>query len=347
MMIKSYISPCITAAVFAALIFSHSLHAEGWVDVHFHIVGDEGATGAFESSVDEALGIMDDAGMSKIVIMSPPRPFRSFDIDEIIGLQQKYPGKIYVMGGGGTLNPMIQDNAHGDVSPETRQKFEAIAEEIIAKGAKGFGEIAIHHVSLNPGHGYESIPADSPLMLLLADIAAKHNVPIDIHFDPVPEETDKPSELFSPKNPDVFKENVEGFERLLAHNPNAKIVWAHAGSDPVGFYTPDLVRELMQKHPNLYCSIRTTLNRNDPMRHPMRGVNDDWIEVVKEFPDRFVMGTDSFLITSGYSGPNGPRMLSQKSWIQREGANEVLSYIDSSLAAKVGSENAIKIYNLQ
>ena len=25
--------------------------------------------------------------------------------------------------------------------------------------------------------------------------------------------------------------NIAGFERLLAHNPRAKIIWAHAGAD--------------------------------------------------------------------------------------------------------------------
>jgi predicted TIM-barrel fold metal-dependent hydrolase len=319
---------------------------KGWIDVHFHIVGDKGENEGFLEAAEKTIELMDDHGIEKVIVMSPPRPFQSFDIDELEGIQKKYGARVAIIGGGGTLNPMLQKAGHSnEVSQELKKEFEMIAEKIIAKGAKGFGEITAHHVSLNPGHGYESVPANHPLLLLLADIAARHNVPIDLHFDPIPEDMETPSELSSPKNPAVLKENISAFEELLSHNRKAKIVWAHAGSDPVGFYTPELVSKLLGKHPNLYCSIRTTFKRNNPMRHPKHGVNDDWIDVVKEYPDRFVMGTDSFVITPGYSGPDGPRVFARHR-IQIEGVNEVLSSINSDLADKIGRTNAIKIYNL-
>lgn len=325
-----------------------ALAGDGWIDVHFHIVGDKGEKGGFLEAAQEAIDIMDDMGMDKILIMSPPRPFQSFDIDEISETQQKYGSRIFMMGGGGTLNPMLQHAGDSNtVSAETKKKFEAIAEDLIARGAKGFGEITAHHVSLNPGHGYEAVPPDHALLLLLADIAARHDVPIDLHLDPIPEDVETPSELGSPKNPAVLKENITAFERLLEHNRKAKIVWAHAGSDPVGFYTPDLVRKLLKKHPNLFCSVRTVYKRNDSMWHPRFGFNSDWIELLKEFPDRFVVGTDSFVLTPGYSGPNGPRVFAERTRVQRRGVNEVLSYIDSDLAKKVGRTNAIRIYKLE
>jgi predicted TIM-barrel fold metal-dependent hydrolase len=320
---------------------------EGWIDVHFHVVGDKGEFAGFEKVSKRVVKIMNKSGMDKIIAMSPPRPFYSFDLEELLALQKQYPQRITVMGGGGTLNPMIQGAGDaGDVSPQLKQAFEARAEKILASGARGFGEITAHHVSLNPHHGYESVPADHPLLLLLADIAARHDVPIDFHFDPIPEDVATPTELDSPKNPPLLKENIRGFERLLEHNPKAKIIWAHTGSDPVGFYTPELVRRLLRKHPNLYCSIRTTFKRNNPLRHPRFGINDEWIDIIKEFPDRLVMGTDSFVVTPGYSGPNGPRVFARKTRVQREGAKEVLEYIGEDLASKIGRDNAIRLYHL-
>lgn len=321
--------------------------AEKWIDVHFHIVGDKGKNESFVDAGQRAIRIMDQSNIDKAIIMSPPRPFQEFDIDELLEVQKNYPTRIAILGGGGTLNPMIQESGYSkEVSEEVKAKFAAIAERIISSGAKGFGEIAIHHVSLNPGHGYESIAADGPLLLLLADIAARHNVPIDIHFDPVPETVQRPSGLNSPNNPETFQENISGFERLLAHNRGAKIIWAHAGSDPLGFYTPQLVSALLKKHPNLYCSIRTTYRTNNPMRHPKRGINEEWIGVLKEFPDRFVMGTDGFLTTQGYSGPDGPKVFEQTSGVQRQGVNEVLSHLDSDLAKKIGRDNALRLYRI-
>jgi hypothetical protein len=291
---------------------------------------------------------MDDVGIDKVVIMPPPRPFESYDIEELQAVYKRYPDRVAMLGGGGTLNPMLQEwGQQADVPDNIRQAFEKRAEEIVSKGAVGFGEITAHHVSLNPGHAYEWIPPDHALMLLLADIAAKHNVVIDLHMDPIPETAPAPDELRSGKNPDNLRENVAAFERLLAHNRKAKIVWAHAGSDPVGFYTPELVSNLMKKHPNLYCSIRTTFRRNNPMRSPHGGINDDWIAVLKQFPDRFVMGTDSFVLTDDYSGPNGPRIFEKRTHIQREGAKEVLDSLDKELAKKIGYENAQRIYGLK
>lgn len=318
-----------------------------WIDVHYHVVGDKGEMAGFAAAIEDVKSIMEESNMSSILIMSPPRPFKGFDIDELLQVQKQAPDNIFIMGGGGSLNHLLQEHGNDKVlDPVLEKQFTAIAEDIIAKGGKGFGEITAHHVSLNPGHGYEWIPPDSPLLLLLADIAARHDVPIDLHLDPIPQDVETPVELGSPKNPRILKENVSGFERLLEHNRKAKIVWAHAGSDPVGFFTPELVRTLMHKHPNLYCSVRTTFKRNHPMRHPRRGINDDWIDVLKEFPDRFVMGTDTFVITEGYTGPNGPRILSGKTWVQREGANEVLDYLDEDLANKIAYANAIRIYKL-
>jgi hypothetical protein len=153
-----------------------------WIDVHFHVVGDKGEQGGFEEAAKRVLDIMNQSGADKIIVMSPPFVFESYDVEELLSIHNKHPSRIAIMGGGGTLNPMLQKSGHsGDVSPELKKTFEARAEKIISSGAKGFGEITAHHVSLNPKHGYESIPADHPLLLLLADIAARHNVPIDLH----------------------------------------------------------------------------------------------------------------------------------------------------------------------
>ena len=51
-------------------------------------------------------------------------------------------------------------------------------------GAAGFGEMAAEHFS--GGTPYQFAPPDHPLFLLLADIAARHDVPIDQHMNAVP-----------------------------------------------------------------------------------------------------------------------------------------------------------------
>ena len=328
---------------------SHNNKGLRWIDVHFHIVADRDDLEGFNKGADAAIDVMEMAGIEKALVMPPPRPRRNFDIESFSHITKKYATRIYIIGGGGTLNPMIQAAAHTtEVSDETKAEFRAMAEKIAASGVKGFGEIAAHHVSLTPTHGYESVPADHPLFLILSDVAAKHNIPIDLHFDPIPKDVKTPSELNSPNNPKVLKENIKAFERLLEYNRDTKIVWAHAGSDPVGWYKPKLVRKMLDKHPNLYCSIRT-VNRpdNDPVWHPKNGINYSWVRLFKKYPDRFVLGTDSFIVSENYSGkPRAPLILAQRTGIQREGANQLLSALKKDIAVKIARDNAIRIYNL-
>lgn len=91
---------------------------------------------------------------------------------------------------------------------------------------------------------------------------------IDLHFDVVVEDIRAPEWLASPPNPASFRANLPGFERLLAHNRGARIVWAHAGSDMLGGWTVDLSRRLLAAHPNLFMSIRMAPG-HAPANHPL------------------------------------------------------------------------------
>lgn len=337
------------SAILLGLVHGANAQApNGWIDVHFHLVADKGDLESFDEAARMALQMMDAENIRTIVIMSPPRPKENFDIESLAAVAKKYAPRLIMMGGGGTLNPMLQEAGHApQLGAEVRQRFEQTARQIVAAGARGFGEITAHHVSLSPSHGYEAVPADHPLLLLLADIAAEHDLPIDLHFDPVPHDVEKPSHLSSPKNPPVLKENLGGLERLLAHNRRAKIVWAHAGADPVGHFTPVLARQMLERHANLFFSIRPTLNRPGSMVQPKGGINDDWIDVLKAFPDRFVIGSDTFVVPARYTGPEAPRIFASRSHVQMNGIRRLLAHLPADLARKIGHENAQRIYGLK
>ena len=76
----------------------------------------------------------------------------------------------------------------------------------------------------------------------------------------------------------------DAVERVLAQDPEARILWAHAGFD-----RPEAVRAMLRKHPKLYADLAF---RND---HAVGGkVDPAWREAFLEFPDRFLVGTDTF-----------------------------------------------------
>ena len=171
-------------------------------------------------------------------------------------------------------------------------------------------------------------------------------MPIDLHLDPVPSDVATPAHLQAGQNPPLLRANIEGFERLLAHNRQTKIVWAHAGSDPLGHFTPTLVRALLGRHHNLALSIRPVSPRPGAMMRPSGEVNEEWLTVLREFPDRFVLGSDTMIVATHYTGPATPRIFASRGEGQRQGIRRLLSLLPPDLARRIGYENAERLYKL-
>jgi predicted TIM-barrel fold metal-dependent hydrolase len=299
----------------------------------------------YSAAVETMLSEMDRVGISKTLIVPPPfaRTGRGvYDAEEIVKFVKAQPTRFNFLAGGGSLNPMIQRTAPDEVTDGVKESFKRRCEAILAMGAIGFGEVTAEHLSL-PGmgelHPYESTAPDHPLLLLLADIAAERDVPIDIHFDVFPTPTPAPPPLRR-NNPAEFKENLEAFERLLAHNPKARFNWAHVGSDPGGQRAPKLMRELLARHPNLYSAFRIVAGG----AKPIQPLDDDerlkpaWEALIRDFPDRFTLHTDIFY-TSSWPPDRGPKR-------SHELARKLLEQLPPDLAAKLAYENARRIYKL-
>jgi hypothetical protein len=323
-------------------------HSQGdWIDVHVHLFADQGARADFDEAARTARQMMKTERIRAMLVMSPPRMREGPDTESLAAITKQYGPRLAMLGGGGTLNPMLQDLGNlPEVSEAARKKFEDTAEHLIASGAKGFGEITAHHLSLAPGHAYQAVAPDHPLLRLLADIAARHDVPIDLHLDPVPSDVATPSSLGAADNPPVLQANTEAFERLLAHNRKTKIVWAHAGSDPLGFFTPTLVRALLGRHTNLALSIRPTGPRPGAMVQQTGAVNEEWVSVLRDFPDRFVLGSDTMIVATHYSGSQIPHLFARRGAGQRPGIRRLLAVLSPDLARRIGYENAERLYKL-
>lgn len=78
--------------------------------------------------------------------------------------------------------------------------------------------------------------------------------------------------------------DIDAVERLFRQWPQARILWAHAG-----FEAPERVAAMLRKHPKLWCDLAF---RTD---HASSGsVEGAWRALFLEFPERFMVGTDSF-----------------------------------------------------
>jgi hypothetical protein len=102
--------------------------------------------------------------------------------------------------------------------------------------------------------------ADAPVVRRVVRLAKQHNLFLHAHSD------------------------ADAVERLFRQDPDARILWAHSG-----FAQPQKVRDMLRKYRNLWCELAF---RTD--HAPGGKLAPDWRVVLLEFPDRFMVGTDTY-----------------------------------------------------
>jgi len=103
--------------------------------------------------------------------------------------------------------------------------------------------------------------ADLPVPRRMVELAKQHGLMLHAHSD------------------------ADAIERLFAQWPEARILWAHAGFD-----SPERVRAMLHKHRNLWADLAF---RSD---HISGGKPAPaWRTLFLEFPDRFMVGTDTYV----------------------------------------------------
>ncbi len=282
-----------------------------------------------------------------VVVVPSPRQSPASSYRDMRDAISAHPGRLKLMAGGAILGRMVQA-APGSVSAALQADFTAQAQKLLAGGAAGFGEMMVYHLCMNPQHSFQQVAADHPLYLALADIAAKSDVPIDIHMEAI--ETRAP---VSPRlarrcaqNPASLEPNIGALERLLGHNARARIVWQHIGWDNTGQMTPALLGRLLGAHKNLFMALRVPprVARPDGTQIPNRLVDPDhniqanWLRLLQAFPDRFVIGADEFIGPSG--APARIAASFDPTWA-------MLKQLPRALAEKIGGGNARRIYRLK
>ena len=96
----------------------------------------------------------------------------------------------------------------------------------------------------------------------IVELAAQHKLPLQIHGDPAVIDT------------------------VYDIAPSQAVIWAHAGTFPY----PDLIADYLQRYPTLAIDLSV---RDDRIA-PTGQISDDWYELFVRFPDRFMIGVDTY-----------------------------------------------------
>ena len=108
--------------------------------------------------------------------------------------------------------------------------------------------------------------ADSPVMRRIVELAREYDIFLHSHSD------------------------MEAIHRQFAQWPEATILWAHSGFD-----SPADIRPMLERYPRLYADLAF---RSD-QAHGGK-VDPDWKQLFIDFPDRFMLGTDTFTTERWY-----------------------------------------------
>ena len=142
--------------------------------------------------------------------------------------------------------------------------------------------------------------ADSEVMRRMVTLAREHKIFLHIHGD------------------------ADAVNRVFQQNPQARILWAHAG-----FVGPDELRPMLTRHKNLWCdlSFREGIASG-------KNLEQEWLELFKEFPLRFTIGADTY--TPGRWSHIKPHANWARAW---------LSELPPDLAKNIAHRNAETLLN--
>jgi len=103
--------------------------------------------------------------------------------------------------------------------------------------------------------------ADLPVPRAMVQLARQYNIFLHAHSD------------------------IDAVERIYKQWPQARILWAHAGFD-----RPENVAAMLRRHRNLWCDLAFRTDQASGGK-----VDPAWRKAFLEFPDRFMVGTDSYV----------------------------------------------------
>jgi hypothetical protein len=113
-------------------------------------------------------------------------------------------------------------------------------------------------------HLYDSANAEGPVARQLMQLAQQQNLAVLAHVDD------------------------DAIDRLLRHAPRARLIWAHTG---IGGAPVARVRALLARYPALMGELSYRPGLTEADGH----LSAEWKALIGEFPDRFMVGSDTWI----------------------------------------------------
>ena len=141
----------------------------------------------------------------------------------------------------------------------------------------------------------------SPVFQDIVSLASRYKLPLLMHCDPAV------------------------IDALFEHSGEAIVIWAHAGAYPY----PPLLRDYLDRYPNLFIELSM---RNERIA-PAGVLNGPWETLFMEYPDRFMVGVDTFSVQRWKE--YAMHASQTRHWLKQ---------LPDAVAGKIASGNAQKLF---
>jgi predicted TIM-barrel fold metal-dependent hydrolase len=147
---------------------------------------------------------------------------------------------------------------------------------------RGVGELLLRHDDLTNLTYGETARAGHPALDPVLDLCRERDWPVSVHQD-----------SSSAGRWDAF-EYVGELRQMLDRHPGTTVVWCHAGASRrvVPGEHVSMVRDMLMSYPRLHVDLSWAVY--DELVTREGEVQPAWVDLVRDHPDRFVLGSDVF-----------------------------------------------------
>jgi predicted TIM-barrel fold metal-dependent hydrolase len=167
-------------------------------------------------------------------------------------------------------------------TPDFRALLQRAEAEFKTGKLRGFGELFVNNQTSNSNPKFRrKIAADAPTMRAMYRLAAKYGGFVAMHME-------------------ADRDSLQQLDVLASIEPRATVILSHCGV----WSDAGTIRTLMDNQPNIYCDLAfrsPPAARKVPARFIFdeTGVKREWLDLIEQKPDRFMIGTDAFCCDYG------------------------------------------------
>ena len=218
---------------------------------------------------------------------------------------------------------------NGYEAAELDERLKRLEAELDGGKCTAIGEIGPYHFLKRDGQLLIDFPMSFEPFLKLAGLAAGRGVWLELHAEPV-----------TPDGDSYEAKVFGGIALLFRRFPDLKLILAHTAMT-----NPANARALLGTYPNLMMNLKVTpgniswLNLG-PVTNGERKIFDDWAALIEDFPDRFMVGTDTHFWRN-----SGGRVVTPERYVKViKRLRRLLGTLDETAADALAHGNARRLW---